>query len=343
MALSARLTTVTDDRLLPKVVDTVLGSNVLTARALTGAKKWTGGQLVGSIKYQDGLDGSSFDGFDTFSTTASNRRVKMTFQPRFYYKSVVLPQTEIDINATEGGVINLAATELAMAAQEMSDEIGTILYADGTGNSSKDFLGLQAIVDDATNAATFGGLARATYTTLNAGYTSQATLTLASMATMYNTCTSGVHKPTIILTTEAIFALYEQLLQPMERINQKVSPVKGQGMAGEAGFTSLLYKGVPMIADEKCTSGVMYFVNENFLDWYAIPSVKNKAIQYNPSSIEGNNYDNKFATVGGLGFSWTGWKVPTNGYSVVGQVILGGNLVSFDPGKHGQLHSITGV
>ena len=315
----------------------------MVSRSLTAAKKWIGGKLTKSIKYQNGVSGGSFDGFDTFSTTASNRRVKLTFDPKFYYKSVVLPQTEIDLNATEGGVINLAATELAMAAQEMADELGAIAYSDGTGNGSKDFLGLQAIIDDGTNAATYGSLARSTYTTLNAGYTSQATLTLASMATMYNTCTSGVHKPTIILTTEAIFALYEQLLQPMERINQKVSPVRGQGMQGEAGFTALQYKGVPIVADEKCTSGVMYFINENFLDWYAIPSVKNKSINYDPSSIEGNNYDNKFATVKGLGFSWTDWKVPTNGYSIVGQIILGGNLVSFDPGKHGQLHSISGV
>jgi len=344
MALTARLTTITDDRLMPKVVDTVLGSNVLTARVLSDAKKWRGGQLTGAIKYQDGLDGASFDGFDTFGTTASNRRVKLTFQPRFYYKPVVLPQTEIDLNATEGGVVNLAATELAMAAQEMADEIGTILYSDGTGNSSKDFLGLQAIVDDGSNAATYGGLTRSSYDPLDATYTDSSTiLTLAKMATLYNACTSGIHKTTLGLTTEAVFSLYEQLLQPMERINQQVTPVKGKGLAGEAGFTSLLFKGVPIVADEKCTSAVLYFLNENFLDWHAIPSVKNKPIEYNPNSIVGNSYDSKHASVKGLGFSWTGWKVPTNGYSVVGHVILGGNLVSFDPGKHGQLHSITTV
>ena len=341
MALTNRLSSTTNDKLMPKLVDTVLGSNVFCTRALSKAKKWAGANMKFPIKYQDGTDGSSFSGFDTFSTSASQRRINLSFEPKFYYKNVVLPLTEVDINKTEQAVINLAATEVALAAQEMADELGTIFYSDGTGNSSKDFLGLQAIVDDSTNASTYGGQARATYSTLNATYTDcSSTLTLAKMSTLYHNVTSGSHKPTLGLTTETVFALYERLLQPMERINQSVKPTKGQGLVGEAGFTALLFKGVPIIADEKCTSGVLYFVNENYLDWYALPSAMNKAIEYDASQIDGNDYG---SNVKGLGFSWTGWIRPTNGYSVIGHIILGGELISADPGKHGQLHTISTV
>ena len=336
-----RLITTTQDVMLPKVVDTVLSDNVLAQRVLGAAKKWRGRKLSKVFKYQAGTSGSSFSGFDTFGTNASDRRRKLEFEPRFYRKTVTLPLTEVDINDGPDALVDLAAEELTEAAQEMADELGTIFYADGTGNSSKDFLGLQAIVDDGTNAATYGGQTRATYDVLDATYTdSSGTLSLAKMATLYSACKSGTQKPTIALTTEAIENLYEQLLQPMERIMQQVNPRKGVGMTGSAGFTALMFKGLPIISDEKCGSGILYFINENHLDFHAIRAKMNKPIEYDPSQIEGNNYDSR---VKGLGFSWTGWLRPTNGYSLVGHIILGGNLVSFAPKRHGQLHSITGV
>jgi len=341
-SITQRLTTTTNSKLMPKLVDTVLGSNVFAQKALANAKKWDGGNyMTFPIKYQNGTSGQSFQGFDTFATNSSNRRVNIQFAPKGYEKSVALPFQELDINEnTEGKVIDLAKTEIAMAAQEMADEIGTIFMGDGTGNSSKDPLGLQAIVDDSTNAATYGGLARATYTTLDATYTNcSSTLTLAKMSTLYNAVTSGIHKPTIAITTEAVFSLYEQLIQPFERLNVNV-PVSGQGLKGTSGFTALDFKGVPMIADEKANSAKLYFINEKFLNWYAIEAKMQKPIEYDPAQIEGNNYGSE---VKGLGFSWSGWLRAQNGYSGVGHIILQGELISEDPGKHGQLHTVTTV
>jgi hypothetical protein len=65
----------------------------------------------------------------------------------------------------------LVKEALEESQQEMMDSLGTIIYGDGTGNSSKDFLGLTAIVDDGTNVATYGTLARSTYTTIKATLT----------------------------------------------------------------------------------------------------------------------------------------------------------------------------
>jgi hypothetical protein len=233
----------------------------------------------------------------------------------------------------------LAAIELASTAEDMADDIGTIFYGDGTGNSSKDFLGLEAIVDDGTNAATYGGLSRATYTTLNSTVTaSGGTLTLLKMATLYNSISSGSVNPTLGLTTEAIFSYYEQLLQPQERIAKTVSEMRGV-MTGGTGFTGLYYKGFPILADEKCTSGVLYFVNEDFLEWRALPMAETTPVNFRVTDIEGNDYTN----VGGLGFSWSGWIKPINQASLIGHIYLGGELWSSNPKRHGKLTGITGV
>lgn len=347
--MRSSINTTTQDKLVPKVVDTILNSNVFASRMLSRAKKWSGEKVKFPVKYAKNSTGTSFAGFDTFSTSATDNRVNLEFGPKFYQMTVALPLDELSVNATEEKVIDLAKLEMASTAQDMADDIGTLFYGTGTGNGSKDFLGLEAIVDDSTNAATYGTLSRSTYTTLRSTVTaSSGTLSLAKMSTLYNAASSGSQTPTLGVTTEAIFALYEQLLQPQERIAKTVSMMKGDpgrglnsgtGNIGGTGFTGLFYKGFPILADEKCTSGVLYFLNEDFLDWYALPVAMTEAAKFRSQDIEGNDY----SEVTGLGFSWSGWIKPTNSASLVGHVYLGGELVSQNPKRHAKLTGITSV
>jgi hypothetical protein len=345
-AMGTRVTTTTQDKLIPKVVDTILNSNVLATRVLSKANKWKGERMKFPVKYSKNITGTSFAGFDTFSTAATDNRVNLEFVPKFYQMTVALPLDELSVNATEEKVIDLAKLELASAAQDMADDIGTLFYGTGTGNGSKDFLGLEAIVDDGTNASTFGSLSRTTYPTLNSTVTaSGGSLTLAKMSALYNAASSGSQTPTLGVCSEAIFALYESLLQPTERIVKEVSAMKGRnrglnsgtGLIGGTGFTGLYYKGFPILADEKATSGVLYFLNEDFLEWYALPMAKSQPAKFRSSDIEGNDY----SEVQGLGFSSTDWIVPTNSASIVSHIYLGGELISQNPKRHAKLTGIT--
>lgn len=349
MSFGTRVTTTTQDKIMPKVVDTVLDSNVFFTRMVNKAEKWSGDKKKYPIKHSKNTTGTSFSGFDTFATSATDNRVNLEFDPKFYQISVALPLDELSVNATEDKIIDLAKIECASAAQDMADDLGTQFYGDGTGNGSKDFLGLEAIVDDGTTAATIGGQARATYSTLDSTVTaSGGTLTLAKMSTLYNGVTSGSQTPTIGMTTQAVFALYEQLLQPQERIAKSVDMVKsrgakglnsGTGLVGGTGFTGLFFKGFPILADEKCTSGVMYFLNENFIHWVALPVFKTKPVKYKATDIEGNDY----SEVMGLGFSWTDWIVPTNSASLIAHIYCGGQLTTDNPKRHGKLTGVTSV
>lgn len=350
-ALGTRVTTTTQSHLIPKLVDTVLNSNVLASRVLRKASKFNGERMKFPVKYSTNVTGTSFAGFDTFSTSPTNNRVNLEFVPHFYQMSVALPLDELSANATEEKVLDLATLEMQSTAQDMADAVGTIFYGDGTGNSSKDFLGLEAIVDDGTNAGTFGTLSRTTYTTLKSTVTaSSGTVSLAKMSTLYNAAASGSVTPTLGLTTEVVFALYEQLLQPQERISKTVPMISSQSgnhsmgvpggdFVGGTGFTGLYFKGFPVLADEKCTSGILYFVNEDFLDWYALPMAMTTPAKFRSQDIQGNDYSN----VEGLGFSWSDWIKPTNSAAIVGHVYLGGELISANPKRHAKLTGITGV
>ncbi|WP_457635789.1 phage major capsid protein [Persephonella sp.] len=338
--MANRVLTTTNTRLLPKVVDTVLGSNVFATRMLSNAQKWIGEKIKKSLKISKSSQGGSFDNFDVFSTNAEDTRRNLEFEAKFYRQTVVLPLSEISKNkADEQRMIDLIAVEMASSAEDMADGIGNLFYGDGTGNSGKDFLGLEGIVDDGTNVATYGGLSRATYSTLNSTVTaSGGTLSLAKMATLYSSISSGSVKPTLGLCSETVFDLYEQLLQSQERIAKDV-PAMRNGLTGGTGFTGLYYKGFPILADEKATAGTLYFVNEDFLEFRALPVAMTEPINFRIRDIEGNDYTN----VNGLGFSWSGWIKPTNQASVIGHIYLGGELWSSNPKRHGKLTGITSI
>ena len=98
------------------------------------------------------------------------------------------------------------------AEVEAADAIGTIFYADGTGNSNKNFLGVGAIVDDGTDVGTIGGLSRTTYSVLNATRTaSGGILTLQKLATLHNAISAGStpgHSPSLLISNETVWSLY---------------------------------------------------------------------------------------------------------------------------------------
>jgi len=336
MAVSNRVATVTQNFLAPFVAETVLGSNVGLTRFVGAAKKgWGGAQEEVPVKYTKNNQISSFEGMDTLSTAQVDTRVKMTYDPKFVQAPVVLSKTELAKNNTERRVLDLAKVEMTSTAYDLADSLGDMFYSDGSGNAGKDILGLAGIVDDGTSTTTIGGLTRTTYPTLNGTVTaSSGTVSFAKLATLYNACMSGVNKPTVGLTTETVYSLVESLFVPQERVNKDVSMVKGLQTGG--GYTALMWRGVPILADEKCTSGSFFFLNEDSMDWKAI-DYDGEPISISMNLMNGEAYD----SVKGLGFRWTGWTKPINQEAIVGRIILAGNMVPNNPRFNGRLTGIT--
>lgn len=344
-----RIQTTVQTSYLPYAVDTVLNSNVEFQRIVRSAKKWSGRTKRVPVKVSKNGTGTSFAGYDTFSTQATDNRQYMEYTPSFYQITVSLPGDELSVADTEDKVLDLMKLTIQSDTEDMADNLGDLIYADGTGNNSKDPLGLAAVVDDGTNVTTIGGLSRTTYPTLAGTLTSSSgVLTLAKMDTLWNAVVSGSQKPSIGLTTETVFAFYGQLLRPQERINKPLGTTKamnaGTGFAdnGTDGMTGLAFNSLGIVGDEKCTSGALILLNEKYLDWYALPfnlgGAQYKPVQYK-SQIKGNDYDAPI----GLGFSWSDWITPAGQGIVVGHIYFGGQLITTNPKRHGKLTVITSI
>lgn len=355
MTFGTRLTTITQDEMLPTAVDTILGDNWITFRILSSAKKWSGVTLDRPIKITKSTLGGSFSGLDTFSTASVSTRIEASYDLRGYEMPISIGGMEKAANRTPAEVINLVKIETESATQDAMDDLGDMLYADGTGNSSKDFLGWDALDDDGTSVDSVGGISRTTYTTWKSTRTaSGGTLTLTKLGTLLAAVSAGSaakQQPTCLVSDETVWALYESLLTPTQRANYEAfglplmtrtskAPVTAAQARGSAGFVSLTYRGIPWIADEKSTAQTIWAVNENYLDWYGCNDPDMKAINLGSSTIDGVYNSAPSANVG---FQFTGFMRPINQYGEVAHLILLGNQVTWNPKRHGRLTGVTGV
>jgi hypothetical protein len=262
---------------------------------------------------------------------------------------------EASLNKTDGEVLDLIKITLEEASNAAMDSIGTQLYGTGTGD---DFLGLGAIIDDGTATSTYAGLTRTTYTQLNSTLVaaSAGALTFANMASVMRGASAASSKrsrPSIIVTTETVWDLLESLYTPTIQSNYdslsrvQISTYSKPGVAykdqdslkGQYGFEALYWRGIPIVADEKADSGVMFFVNEEYLHWYSLEGVDLQSYKVAKNQVD--SVSTEYAQ--NYPIQWSGFDKPTNQYAKIGQFIALGNLISGQTRRHGKYTGITTV
>lgn len=342
MAFSTEVDVLTMEDIMPNVVDTVLRANALTTRLmLKDTKKFRAATQDFPVKYQKGTATTSFIGFQTLPTSLTATRTLMKFTPAFNESNVALATTDVAANNTLRKVLDLTEIEMISRAQDLADSIGTQFY--GSQALSTDFLGLGNIV---SATGTIGGLSRTTYSTLQSTVTaSGGTLSLYKMRTLWNAIADGEVAPTEGFTDYTTWALYETLLQPTERIVKDINPAPN--FKGYTGYQSLLFAGLPITPDRKATSGYLYFLNTDFLNFYTLDMLggldkggySGEKVKVGSKLFLGSQYtpDENF------GFFWTGFIHATNALAWNSFIVVGGNLVSANPRRQGVLTGITSV
>jgi hypothetical protein len=242
-----------------------LTDNVFTARPLTfflqdrgRIRMLNGGtKIVEPLIYGTNSTVASYSGYDSLSLTPQSGITAAEYDWKQYAASISISGIEEAKNQGEQEIINLLEAKIMQAEESLREGFNQMFFGDGTGNSGKDWNGLGNIVEA---SGTVGGINRATsgneYWRSYEENTATA-LTLAQMATAYNTVSVGNDHPDMILTTQTLFEKYEALLVP----NLRYTDTK----TADAGFQNLLYKAAPVVYDVHCTAGVMYFLNSKYL------------------------------------------------------------------------------
>lgn len=309
-----RLTSITRDKVLPAVIHQLKKEMPLFGKLMANVKKESvgGTNIVVPVTYRFNTNGGSFSGMDVLDTDLQDTRTAAKYSWKEVYAPIVFSNIELFKNGGKTGgvetVVKMLKQDMEEAKETLKNNIATMLFADGTGNSSKDLLGLKALVDDGTQVASLGDITLASYSWFQSTVdTSTTALTLATLATKYAAASSGrgTESVDMIVTTEAEFNAYEALLLPNQRF-------QGSGQA-DGSFSKLMYRGAEMVADEYCPAGYMFGLNTRYLQL-----------------IVG---DHPVHPTDANGFTVTPMREPHNQDGQVGFILLYGQVVQKRPAR----------
>jgi len=261
------------------VVDNVYNSNILTFRLLARRKKvFDGGfQIEVPIAWSHFASGGWYSGFDLLDVTPSDTIKNAAFDFKQAEVAVSVDgATLIRVNSPDS-VINFLGQYFAQAESELCDILGTGVFSNVVSNV-KAIDGVNGAVDNGSIAATYGGLSRAS----NAFWSSQvasavAPLTFPQLQQVMGNATQGGRRPTIMVSTQAVYNIIWALstgVNSTSGVPGQAFPAQAGGedvQLAQAGFSNILFNGVPLVVDSHCPAGTLFFLNEEYFTLYVNP------------------------------------------------------------------------
>jgi hypothetical protein len=169
------------------------------------------------------------------------------------YANITISRRDELRNMGPEGIVNFVKAKMKNAEKTIRDNLSAGLYS--TGTNAKSIVGLPVII---ATANTVGGISQSSYSWWQGQVDSTTTtLTIAAMQSLYGDCGEGTEYPSVILGDQDMYDRYYNLLQPQQRFQSEEE--------ANGGFRSLMFNGIPMIADNKANSGYLFMVNEEYL------------------------------------------------------------------------------
>jgi hypothetical protein len=309
------------------------------------------------IQVSESTTGGDFVGLGSFDTSDVSTDINLQFLTKGYYQNITLSVPEISLNNTEAGIISLVKRKMDVAKNALQSNVTTRLYGLGSGSAIE---GLQLQTDNATYSSTYGNQSRTTYGTYINGQVTAASsgiVSFSSLATQMDLCSaasSDQESTNLLLTTKSVWALVETIVESKNRGNydtsrgyQRVSPytpmgtavsASETGMVGNGGFVSFYFRGIPVVKDDKCPTGLIYTLNENYMKFVSLSLMGLSAIQMGQAVTKGVFDDSQAKSTA---FQMTDERMPTNALGTVKQIVLYGNFINYNPKRSGVITGVT--
>jgi len=222
-----------------------------------------GESIVIALMYGKNSTVKSYDGYEELDVTPQEGLTSAKYPWKQVSGSLSISRKEERQNSGKQRQINLLESKTQQLEISMRDEINRQWFADGTGNDSKDMLGLDLLVEDGTAWGTVGGIdssdAANTWWrnqwlagTAFAGGGGQSKLT-----NLYNLCSRGNEHPDIGITTQTVFEKWEDELVKIQRfLDSRVANDR---------FELLKFKSATCGFDEQCPAGSWFFLNSRYM------------------------------------------------------------------------------
>ena len=215
-----------------------------------------GASIVTPIMYGKNTTVGSYNGYDTLDTTPQEGFTATQYAWKQYAASISVSGREKAQNKGPEAIHSLINAKQMQAEKSLADDLNTDLFASAvTGN---DINTLVTMVDD---TSTIGEINSTTYSWWQSHVETGGVFSTDGLADMRKVDTE-LHqrgeRPDVIITTGTVYDLYEGELVDNIRYEQ-FDTLDGSAKA-------LQFRGIPVLHDAACTSGVMYFLNSNALE-----------------------------------------------------------------------------
>lgn len=250
---------ITEKVFVKKLADNIFDSNPLLKRLKQKSyEKLSGGtSIMCPLNYATTTASGWYTGADTLSTSDNENITSAEYAWKQIYANISITRLDELKNSGDQQKISLVKSKVQIAEKTIMDTMGTALYNDGT--TANALVGLRAIVG---TSSTVGGISQST----NSWWAGQVdssttTLSIAAMQTIYNLCSIDSDGPTVAVGTRANYNRYYALLQPQQRFMDAES--------AKGGFSSLMFNGIPFLADSHAPANHVFMLNENYLHLFA--------------------------------------------------------------------------
>lgn len=205
----------------------------------------------------------SYDGYDPIDVTPQEGFGYAEYSWKQHAGSVTIDGRTEAVNEGSARIIAILEAKMEQLRLSTSQQMNTMLWADGSGNSSKDFLGIQAIVP-ASAGTSLGGIDASTETwwepTRVTGAISLATSAgVKTLNSILNSLSIVNSKPDYEFTTQANFESYEALAVP----NIRFQDLK----MADLGFDVVAHKGAELMFELDVPANSWYFLNSDHLEF----------------------------------------------------------------------------
>ena len=245
--------------------DIFFTSNVLLFKLLKLGKTYDGGKKIQVNLEYDMTNAGSY-GPRSELPIAKKDIINAAFFPyAAYYATLTMDMDDELINSGDKAIVKLLVTKMKNAEKSIRYAMATDIYgsrAEGIAAKADalPFNGLKDIFDQ--SAAAYGEILPADMPKWRAGYNSVSTemsfkfmQSLRRSASIDNT---NEGKPDLYITTEILKDAFERTLQTQARYMSKD--------LADAGFDNVLFKGCPVVSDDKQTAGYVDALNTKYLD-----------------------------------------------------------------------------
>ena len=270
------LSALTRDKYIPLLVDNIFKSNILCHRMLRKSKaSASGNKVLQPIEYAEASAKGWYSGYDVLDTSPTEVFTDASYDWKQAYATISISGKEEALNDGKERVIDLLEAKVKNAEKSIKKMFGAKLFSDANGSSDEGFMGLQHIAkvnremggidsNDASEGESWwdgGHVGTGTATYDNASNPSHADNIVSDMREAYGKLTVGSDKPTLIVTSQIAFDAYEECLTAQKRFGASDKSL------ADAGFSNLLYRGTPVVVDDECPAGKMFFINEKYVQF----------------------------------------------------------------------------